>query len=253
MSSPEPTNPVAVVTGSGRTRIGNLIARDLANAGYRIAIHYRQSHQAAEKTVADICSARGIASAYPADLSEEQEVDRLFEHVATNFQRLDVLVNAASVWSPKSLEKVTAADVYDNFRVNTLATFLCCRRAGLMMSLQETGGSIINIGDARMDRPLADYSAYLTSKGSIPTLTRSMAVELASRNPRVRVNAILPGSVMAPPEATEVEQQRRRDATLVKSADLPHTVCHTVRYLIDNEFVNGTCVMLDGGRALLGP
>ena len=83
-----------------------------------------------------------------------------------------------------------ADDVRRFFEVNTLSTFVCCQHAGLIMTEQDEGGAIVNIGDWAVERPYRDYSAYFISKGAIPTLTRMFAVELA---PKVRVNAVLPG------------------------------------------------------------
>ena len=241
---------VALITGAGRRRLGRHIAIDLAAYGYDVAIHYNRSAKDANETVALARAEGGNPSAVRADLTDEQQIRSMFQWLEEAYGRLDVAVNTASVWTPSPLEQVSAADVVENFQVNTLGTFLCCQHAGLMMARQDSGGAIINFGDAAIASPPRDYSAYLVSKGAIPTLTRCMAVELAARNPKVRVNCIQPGSVMAPPQCTEPELQRRRDATLVKDADCPDTVTHTVRFLIENRFLTGACIPLDGGRGI---
>ncbi|MFP6667044.1 MAG: SDR family oxidoreductase, partial [Pirellulales bacterium] len=92
-----------------------------------------------------------------------------------------------------------------HFDVNTLGTFLCCQHVGLQMVSQDHGGAIVNIGDWAVTRPYGDYAAYFPSKGAIPALTRTFAVELARRNPHVRVNAVLPGPVALPAEIPEVQ------------------------------------------------
>ncbi len=245
-----PTQQVALVTGSGRQRVGNRIARELARDGYAVAIHYRQSADEAQQTVAELEAEGGAAIALRADVTQETDVVRMFEQLWQVWGRLDVLVNTASTWSSQPLESITAQDVLHSFSVNCLGTFLCARHAGLMMVDQATGGVIINLGDASIEQPYVDHASYFVSKGAIPTLTRSLAVELASRNPRVRVNCIHPGSVMAPPDSSDEELERRREATLVKRADEPETVSHAVRFLIDNPFVTGVCLTLDGGRRL---
>src|SRR5207249_1972202 len=107
-------------------------------------------------------------------------------------------------------------DVRRNFETNTLATFICTQEAGLAMVKQVEGGCIITIGDWATERPYLDHAAYFVSKGAIPALTRMMAVELGARNPAVRVNCILPGPVLFPPDLPETEKREAIAATLVK-------------------------------------
>jgi pteridine reductase len=169
-------HPVALITGSGRPRIGREIAADLGQRGYRIALHYHNSESEAQSAVREFRD-RGIdCEAYHADVSVESEIDAMFDRLGDRFGRLDVLVTTASVWQPKKLEELTAEDVRFNFDVNTLGTFLCVRRGGLMMVGQDSGGSIVTIGDWSILRPYADHAAYFVAKGAIPTLTHVMAV-----------------------------------------------------------------------------
>ena len=184
------------------------------------------------------------------DLADETAVKQVFEQVTQHFGRIDVLVNCASIWERKRLEEVTADDVRRHFDVNCLATFLCCQAAGLRMSQQESGGAIVNIGDWATVRPYHDYSSYFPSKGAIPTLTRNLAIELSARNPRIRVNAVLPGPVMMPPDLPAEERQAAINATLVKREGSPQHVADAVRFLIENDFVTGVCLAVDGGRTL---
>src|SRR5438552_2402339 len=87
--------------------------------------------------------------------------------------------------------------------------------------------------------------AYLKNKGAIPTLTRSLAVELGTRNPKVRVNCILPGPVMLPPDLPEQERLHSMNATLVKREGRPENIAQAVLCLIDNDFVTGACLPVD--------
>jgi pteridine reductase len=148
---------------------------------------------------------------------------------------------------------VTAADVRRHFETNTLGTFLCAQQVGLLMVQQESGGCIINIGDWAEVRPYLHYAAYFPSKGAVTALTRSLAVELASRNPRVRVNCILPGPVMLPPDLPEEEKRQAIEATLVRREGSPRNVAQAVLSLIDNDFVTGVCLPVDGGRTIYAP
>jgi pteridine reductase len=244
---------VALVTGSGKRRVGWYVADALAGRGYALAVHYRSSAVEAEETVAHLRQ-RGVpALAFQADLSDERAVDNLVRDVLGRFERLDVLVNCAAVWQRKRLEDVTAADVRRHFETNTLGTFLCAQQAGLAMVLQPDGGCIINLGDWAEVRPYLNYAAYFPSKGAIPTLTRCLAVELASRNPRVRVNCILPGPVMLPPDLPQAERDQAIGATLVKREGSPENIAQAVLAFLDNDFITGACLPVDGGRTIYAP
>ena len=241
---------VALITGSGRRRVGNVIARSLAEQGYSIALHYHSSAKAARVAIEELRGVGVDCESYQANIAVESEVDSMFDRILARFGRLDVLVTTASIWETTRLEHITADDLWRNFNVNTLGTFLCCRRAGLAMCEQDDGGSIITIGDWAIDRPYADHAAYFVSKGAIPTLTRTLAVELAHRNPKVRVNCIHPGPVMFPPDALDSERRELVESTLTKSGNDPQTVAQAVSFLIQNQFVTGICLPVDGGRTI---
>ncbi|WP_254507792.1 SDR family NAD(P)-dependent oxidoreductase [Anatilimnocola floriformis] len=242
--------PVALITGSGKQRVGWHVAEALGQRGYALAIHYRSSQVEAEETVAQF-SARGMtAKAFRAELTDETEVKQLVADVQQHFGQLDALVHTAAIWQPKPLEKITAADVRNYLEVNTLAAFLCCQHAGLAMVKQPNGGSIVTFGDWAVARPYLNYAAYFPSKGAIPTLTRTFAVELASRNPRVRVNCLEPGPVMLPPDLSAEEREEAVAGTLVKREGSPQHIARAVIHLLENDFITGTCLPVDGGRTI---
>jgi pteridine reductase len=174
----------------------------------------------------------------------------MVEAVAQRFGRLDALVTTASIWESTPLAQVSAEDMLKSFQVNTLGTFLCARRAGLMMVDQPQGGAIVTFGDWAIQRPYLDHAAYFTAKGGVEALTRSLAVELAHRNPRVRVNCIHPGPVMFPPESSEDERAELVESTLVKSGDCPESIARGVSFLLREHFVTGTSLHIDGGRSI---
>ncbi len=247
MSTP---SKVALVTGSGKQRVGSAVAQALAERGFRIAVHYLHSVDAASRTLERIKTLGSDAAAFAADVADEQAVGRLFEQVMDRFGRLDALVTGAAVWEPRPLEEVTAADVRHQFDINTLGTFLCCQQAGRIMVAQPEGGAIVTIGDWACERPGMHYAAYFISKGSLPTMTRMLAVELAERNPRVRVNCILPGPVMVPEDATQPEVEGAVAATLLKRAGSPRHVAHAAVFLIENDYVTGVGLPVDGGSTV---
>jgi len=248
-----PTPRVALVTGSGKRRVGSHVAEALAGRGYAVAVHYRSSSTEAAELVRSLEKAGTTAVAFQADLTNEDEVAKLVADVLKCFGRLDVLVNCAAVWQSKKLEEVTAADVRLHFETNTLGTFLCCQHAGLAMVKQPEGGVIINLGDWAEVRPYLNYAAYFPSKGAVSTMTRCLAVELAERNPKVRVNCIMPGPVMLPPDLPEAEKKQAIDATLVKREGSPQHVALAVLALVENDFMTGVCLPVDGGRTVYAP
>jgi pteridine reductase len=241
---------VALVTGSGRRRLGWHVARALAERGYALALQYRTSQAETEALVAEFQAAGLGAAALPADLSEESHVRRLVDETLTQFGRIDVVVNCAATWQRKPLEQVSAADVRGFWEANTLSTFLMCQQAGLAMVGQPEGGAIINFGDWAIVRPYLDYAAYFPSKGAIPALTRSFAVELGTRNPRVRVNCILPGPAMLPANLPEADREQAIAGTLVKREGSPRHIAMAVLHFIDNDFITGACLSVDGGRSI---
>ena len=247
-----PTSKVALITGSGKRRIGNTVALALAEHGYQIALHYHRSAEEARQTVVQLERTGVRAAAFRADLAKEGEVARLFDGVLKTFGRLDVLVTAAAVWNQTPLEDVTAEDVRRHFEVNTLGTFLCCQRAGLIMVEQPEGGAIITIGDWAIARPYLNYAAYFASKGAIPALTRTFAVELAQRNQAIRVNCILPGPVMRPENLSEHEVKGAVADTLLKRLGRPENIAQAVVFLAENDYVTGVCLPVDGGRTIAG-
>jgi pteridine reductase len=242
--------PVALVTGSGKRRVGSVVADALADRGYSLVIHYRQSATEAQQAVSDY-QRRGVsAMALAADLTDTAAVDSLIAQTLSHFGRLDVLVHAAAIWPRQTLEEVTVDDLRQNWEVNTLATFLCVQKAGLAMVKQATGGAIVTIGDWATVRPYRDYAAYFASKGSIPTITRTLASELAARNPQVRVNCILPGPVMLPDDLSAEERAEAIAGTLVKREGSPRHIALAALHFIDNDFVTGTVLPVDGGRSI---
>jgi pteridine reductase len=237
------------VTGAGR-RIGAAVARALAAKGYRLILHVNRS-QAAAQTIADeIERAGGTAIVRAADLRNTAALEQMLDEAGNHFGRIDALVNCAAIWRATPLEQVTPDDVREHFEVNALGTFVCCQRVGLRMVGQAAGGAIVNFADWAITRPYLDHAAYFPSKGAIPTMTRTFAVELGRRNPRVRVNAVLPGPVMLADSISPEEKRWAIEGTLVKRAGTGDDIAGAVVFLIENTFVTGVCLPVDGGRSV---
>jgi len=218
-ASQESSQPVVWVTGSGAKRVGRTVAEHFATRGYDIALHARSSLSA----------------------------------IVREFGRLDAMVHCAAVWDWKALEETTEEDLRDQFEINTLGSYNVAKAAGLAMVGQNNGGRIVLVGDWAVVRPYRDFSAYFVGKGAIETLVRSMAVELASRNPNVHVNGILPGPVMLEASVSQQRADRILQSSLVKRHGRPEDVAQAAHFLATQSFITGVCLPVDGGRSIYAP
>lgn len=243
-------SPVALVTGSGSRRVGNAIARHLAKQGFSIGLHYHHSDETAQQTIDELHHQGTDAIALQAAIDSSDQIEQMFAQMDAHFSRIDVLVNSAAIWKPKRFEQITAEDVREYLNVNTLGSFLAAQAAGKRMVAQDRGGVIVNIGDWATERPYLDHAAYFPSKGAIAAMTRSLALELGWRNPHVRVNAILPGPVMLADTVSDEVRRANEQSTLVRRVGTAQHVAHAVQFLIENDFVTGVCLPVDGGRTI---
>lgn len=247
-------SPVALVTGSGSPRVGRAIAIELARHGCRIALHANTSVDQANDVATQLADRFGTRSIVTCGALDQDDVpDRLVGETVDAFGRLDILVNSAAIWSPTVLDDVTPKEMRHYFDVNTVGSFLAARAAGAVMTSQPTGGSIVNLGDWATVRPYLDHAAYFPSKGAIDTMTRSLAVELAMRNPAIRVNCVKPGPVLLADEVPDDKRQKLCESTLTGGIGTAEHVAHAVRFLCENTFVNGVCLPVDGGRSIYAP
>ena len=235
-----------LVTGAAR-RLGRAIAEDLASRGARLAVHYRSSAAEAEEVIAGIRARGGFAEGFAADLADPAAAERLAAAVVERLGPVDVLVNNASVFYRTPVETLGAAEWDAVLTVNLRAPYLLAVTLGRAMRARGAG-KIVNLADIAADRPHPGYLPYNVSKAGIVALTRSLARELA---PEVQVNCVAPGPVLqaidANPETTAAVLKRTPLGRLGSAAD----VAAAVRFLLEaSDFVTGTTVVVDGGRAL---
>jgi pteridine reductase len=163
------------------------------------------------------------------------------------------MVHCAAVWDWKTLEETTQEDLTRQFEINTLGSYNVAKAAGLAMIGQPSGGRLVLVGDWAVIRPYRDFSAYFVGKGAIETLVRSLAVELASRNPNVHVNGILPGPVMLDTSISQERADRILQSSLVKRHGRPEDVAQAAYFLATQSFITGVCLPVDGGRSIYAP
>lgn len=246
------TGRVVLVTGAG-SGFGRVIARRFADAGARVAVHYRGSIDGAENVVRAIGLAGGEARAFAADLTREGEAERLVGEVVTAFERLDVLVNNAGSYPLAGLLQMTSAQWDEVLAANLGGALSCLQAAGRRMAAAG-GGAIVNITSIQAFRPAAALAHYSAAKAGLEMLTRSAAVELGPAG--VRVNAVAPGLIWREGLETAWPEgvARYRAAAPLGRLGQPEDVADACLFLASPaaRFVTGTTLVVDGG-VLAGP
>jgi pteridine reductase len=226
---------VALVTGAG-VRVGAAIARHLARHGWTVAAHYRRHRP------------RGCAVALQADLAAPDGPEGLARAFRRELGRLDLLVNGAATFEALPLAR-TDAEAYDlQSDLNARAPLLLTR--ALAPLLRRAGGSVVNVADVGGGLVAwKGFAAYCASKAALVRITECLALELA---PRVRVNAVAPGTVLWP-EGYPAARRRELAARIpLRRAGTPEDVAEAVRYLAEAPYVTGAVLPVDGGRRLAG-
>jgi pteridine reductase len=242
----EPTlhNRVALVTGAGK-RLGRAIALRLASEGSDVAVHYGKSQQEALEVVREIEKLGRRSLAIQADLTCVQQIHELIARVASEFQRLDILINSAANFLETKFGQTSEATWDASLDTNLKAPFFCCQSAAPYLT-QSGNGIIINFADIGGLMGWREFLPHSISKAGVILLTRILAKELA---PKVRVNAIAPGTITMSGDPTEWEADFVRRAPLHR-AGTTDDVAEAVSYLVQAKFMTGQVLVLDGGRTL---
>lgn len=182
-------NKVVLVTGAARG-IGAVVARRLADAGYKVVINYAGGQDVAEQLAADIKTKGGEAIALQADVSKPDQVKRLFDEAIAAYGKIDVLVNNAGIMITKLLKDTTDEDFTRQFDVNVRGTFNTMREAATRLADK---GSVINFSSTNNRIIVPTYATYAATKSAVEQLTRIFAKEVGSRG--INVNSVSPGPI----------------------------------------------------------
>jgi pteridine reductase len=231
---------VALITGSAK-RIGREIALELARKGARIAVHYRSGE-------ADAREVAGTAGAvFQAELTDSGAVERMFHGIESVFRRLDILVNSASIFNAASADDATPEHWDAQMNTNAKAPFFIAQHAARLMR-RNGFGKIINIADVAGEVIWPGYLPYSVSKAALIAVNRGLAKAYA---PEIQVNAIAPGPVLFPDYYTDEQKKAAVERTVLRREGSPADIVRAVVFLIENDYITGEMIHVDGGRHLL--
>ena len=235
----------ALVTGSA-VRIGRAVAMALARTGFDLAVHCRQSREAAAATVAEIAALGRRAVLLEADLADDQAVLKLLPQAHEALGPVGLLVNNASIIEPDGLDSMTT-ETWDRHMAVHLRGPALLSQAFVRQLPPEAPGLIVNMIDERVINLTPNYFSYSISKVGLWAMTQLLARSLA---PRVRVNAIGPGPALKPPDWPEERFQALVDKTPLKRATNPDEIARAVLFIVETRSMTGQLLTLDGGKHL---
>lgn len=249
------TPGAALVTG-GAKRLGRAMALDLAQQGWRVAVHYNSSEHDADSCVAEALAAGAPAAAkIRADLTAEAEVQAVVSAASEALGApLTLLVNNASIFERDTVETATRASWDRHLESNLRAPYVLtqnfaaqCPEAAMLDGEPLASGLVVNMIDQRVWSPTPIFSTYTIAKMGLWAFTRTAAQGLA---PKIRVNGIGPGPTMVNERQSDAHFRRQRDGVILKRGADPSDVCAALRYLISARSVTGQMIAVDGGQHL---
>ena len=255
MGNVKSKNRAVLVTG-GAKRLGKEIAILFAGLGYDIALHYNSSFDEAVEVATIIKKKYDInCNIYKADLSNENELLNLANDISSDFSNIEILINSASIFTRANIKNTDFNTFNDNFNINLKAPFFLTKFFCEQVIKQEKSNinnfNIINLLDTKIDKKNQTvYSAYSLSKMALAEFTKLSAIEYAENN--IRVNGIAIGTILPP----EVDSQFNKISNLKNNNLLGRignveNLKKTILFLLDNDFITGEIIFVDGGEKLV--
>lgn len=237
---------VCFMTGASG-KLGKEIALSIAGQGYSIFFTWHSSRERAEETLEKIRWVSPESEMVQCDIAKVEEIEHAFSVFSEHFDRLDLLVSSASNFYQTDLFDVTEADWDSLVDTNLKGSFFTMQFAARIMLKQSFQSRIITMTDISADLGWRNFAPYTVSKSGIQHLTKIFARESA---PRILVNSIAPGTISAyGGRDSEPEPGLLKKIPLQRFGD-PVDVIRTIRFLMENEYITGQVINVDGGRLL---
>ena len=238
---------VALITGGSRG-IGRSICESFAENGCNVAFTYNNSHEAAENLVKELNKYDVKVKSYKSDASDHDKSVELIDNVISDFDRIDVLVNNAGITKDNLLMRMSPSDFKDVVNVN-LGSVFNLTKSSIKVFLKQKGGSIINISSIVGIKGNAGQSNYAASKAGIIGFSKSIALELGSRN--IRCNVIAPGFIETDmtDSLSEDVLEKWKESIPLKRSGKPNDVGNACVFLASDlsSYITGQVLQVDGG------
>ncbi len=240
-----------LITGSSRG-IGRATAKKYASEGYNIIINYNESKEEALSLLEELISSGTNAIAIKADVSNREQVEKMFEEAYEKFGRIDVLVNNAGIADMTLFTDITEKQWKRIFDVNVNGMFNCCQCV-LPKMISEKQGRIINISSIWGLVGASCETHYSATKGAIISFTKALAKELGPSN--ILVNAIAPGAVdtdMIAGVSEEIREKIKYETPLEVIAK-PEEIANVVYFLSTEgaKLITGQVINPSGGFVIV--
>ena len=241
-----------LITGSAQ-RLGREMALALAQGGWTVAVHYRDSAQAAAQTVADCSALCPGAQAFQADLHNENEIRDLLPRVIQKMGRLDAVVNNASTFEHDQAASFGFAAMDRHMHSNAGAAILLAQALHAHLSERaktdpEARGVVVNLLDQKLWNQNPDFFSYTLSKAALEAANTMLALALA---PRLRVVGVAPGLTLSSPFLSADKFESLHQLSPLGRSSTAPDVATTVKFALENGSITGTTLLVDGGQHLM--
>ncbi len=242
---------VALITGSD-SGIGAASAIAFAKEGANVVITYHTDEKGAQETLKKVEETGRKGIVLQVDISEEKEVEDMFDRALKEFGMINILMNNAAIDGQGYKVAEMPTDKWDRaIKTNLYGTFFCTRRFIQDLRKQKEKGKIINVSSVHEEIPAPGTAEYCASKGAVRNFTRVLALELAEEG--INVNNIAPGMILTPmnQEAIDDEETRKEQVQHIpmKRAGRPEEIAKVAVFLAssDSDYVTGSTYVMDGG------
>lgn len=236
-----------LVTGAAK-RLGRAIALGLAEAGWRVAVHYRHS-QAEAVATAEACSQHGaVAQCFGADLSAESETRRLFADVTRAMGHLDAVVNSAALFEHDSAHDFGYDMLQQHMLGNTAAAIVLAQQLHQHVMTRQARGVVVNLLDQKLWNLNPDFFSYTLSKAALETANQLMARAFA---PALRVVGVAPGLTLTSHLLSDAKFAELHTLSPLGKSSSVEDVVSSVRFAMENDSITGTTLLVDGGQHLM--